>query len=423
MDQNTGTVLFEENQHAHMYPAGLTKMLTALVALEYLEPDDIVVVGPEIYSVPAGAIRSGHQSGEHITVHNLLRGLMIRNGNDSGNILALQTVQRQRNNNNVPFTNAVQLFSYMMNARARELGALNTSFVNPNGLHHDDHVTTAYDMALIARAFMDHPLLREIAGEVEFEGNSLGGIYIEGARTIDHHWLDNNELMMGGTFHFHYATGIRAGSTPQSNDCLAAAAERRGVRLIAVVMYSPDPGRWQDARILFDYGFATYDYHEILQEGQHMETVIVANAMLGEPDILDVTAAEGFTALFSQAQISRMERRVVFGTEFLAEEEADYYGNVTLLAPIEEGEVLGLVTYILDGEIIYEGEIIAAAAVEQRSLDSDMDFYIALILDNIFSMRSLPFWLGGAGVLIGIAGVSLAISERRRNKRSWYGRR
>jgi len=425
MDQATGTVLYASNEHARMYPAGLTKMLTALVALDYLDPQTVIVVGSEINNIPPGALVAGHQVGEHITVRNLLRGLMIQNGNDSGAIVAVQTVQAQRGRGNIPYTNVMQIFSQMMNNRARTLGAFNTNFVNPNGLHHENHYTTAYDLALIARAFMEHPLLREIAGEAEFIGNSLEGFEgdaeaIEGVRTVDHHWVDTNELISGGAFHYAYATGIRSGSTPQASDCLAASAERRGVRLIAVVLNSPDPGRWQDARMLFDYGFATYEYHEILEEGQHIETVAIANAMLGESSILDVLASESFTALFSQAQIARLERTVEFDEAFMAE-EGDY--ALALYAPIEAGEPLGTIIYTLDGEIVFEGELQAATTVEERSLDSDMDFYIAMVRDNIFSLRALPFWLGGIGVLIGIGGVALAISERRRSRRSWYNRR
>ena len=425
MDQATGTVLYANNEHARMYPAGLTKMLTALVALEYLDPQTVVVVGNEINNIPHGALVSRHQIGEHITVHNLLRGLMIQNGNDSGAIIAVQTVQTQRGRGNIPYVNVMQIFSEMMNNRARALGAFNTNFVNPNGLHHDNHYTTAYDLALIARAFMEHPLLREIAGEAEFIGNSLEGFEgdideIEGLRTVDHHWVDTNELISGGTFHYAYATGIRSGSTPQASDCLAASAERRGVRLIAVVLNSPDPGRWQDARMLFDYGFATYDYHMILEEGQHIETVAIANSMLGEPDILDVLASESVTALLSQAQIARLERTIEFYESFIAE-EGDY--ALTLFAPIEKGEPLGKIVFTLDGQVLFEGALQAAETVYERSLDSDMDFYIALVRDNIFSIRALPFWMGGVGVLIGISGIALAVAERRRSRRSWYGRR
>ena len=425
MDEVTGMVLFSHNEHVRMYPAGLTKMLTAIVALDFLDPQEVIVVGTEIYNVPAGALRSGHQSGEHITVHNLLRGLMVQNGNDSAAILALQAVQRERNNNNVPYTSAMQIFSDMMNERARELGARGTRFVNPGGLHNDDHYTTAYDLAHIARAYLEHPILREIAMETEFTGNSLYGYQgsleaFEGVRTIDHHWTNTNELMSGGTFHFHYATGIRSGSTPQAMDNLAASAERRGVRLIAVVLGTEDPGRWQDARMLFDYGFATYEYHDIIETGRHVETMVVSNAKLGGPGILDVQVYGDFTALLSQAQVSRLERTVAFDNERIVYDEDD---SIKLMAPIEENEILGSIIYSLDGRILFEGELRAAATVEERTLDSDMDFYIALVRDNIFSVRAIPFWMGSAGLLVGIAGASLAIAERRRSKRSWYGRR
>ena len=424
-DENTGTVLYAHNVHDRMYPAGLTKMLTALAALDYLDPEQIVVIGTEIYNVPAGALRSGHQSGEHITVHNLLRGLMIQNGNDSAATLAVQTVQAQRNNNNVPYTSAMQIFSDMMNERARELGAQNSNFVNPGGLHNDNHYSTAYDLARIARAYMAHPILREIAEEAEFIGNSLYGYQgdisaFHDVRTIDHHWTDSNELITGGTFHFQYATGIRAGATPQAGSCLAATAERRGVRLISVVMGTEDPGRWQDARMLFDYGFATYEYHNILENGQHLNTVVVSGAKLGGESILDVLVYGDFTALLSQTQIAQLQRVVVFDDEFIAYEED---GNITLMAPIGSDEVLGSITYTLDGQVVFEGELRAAIAIEERTLDSDMDFYIALVRDNIFSIRAIPFWMGSAGLLVGVVGTSLAIAERRRSKRSWYGRR
>ena len=427
--QSTGTVLYAQNEHARMYPAGLTKMLTAIIALEYLHPQDIIIVGPEINHVPSGAIRAGHQVGEHITVHNLLRALMIQNGNDSGVILALQTVQTERNHGNVPYMSAQQIFADMMNERARSLGANNTNFENPNGLHHDNHFTTAYDMALIAQAFMENPLLAEIAAMTEFVGNSLYGYLgdIEAfadVRTIDYHWVNTNELMSGGTFHYAYARGIRSGATPQSSDCLAAAAYRRGVRLIAIVLDSPDPGRWQDARMLFDHGFSNYEYHVVVEAGQHLETVIIANAMLGSTNIMDVLAGADFSALLSHAQIARLERSVVFYDIFLLNEERDDYGTLTLQAPIEANEPLGTITYSLDGQIIFQTEIKAAASVAERSLDSDMDYYLAFIRDNIFSIRALPLWMGSAGVLVGILGISLAIAERRRSKRSsWYGKR
>ncbi|MCL1988693.1 MAG: D-alanyl-D-alanine carboxypeptidase [Firmicutes bacterium] len=444
IDQNTGNVLFAQNEHQQMFPAGLTKMLTALVVLDYLDPQQVIVVGSEIHSVPAGAITSGHQVGENITVHNLLRGLMIRNGNDSGVILALNAIRAERNNDAVPLVNAIQIFSDLMNQKAADLGALGTNFVNPNGLHHEDHYTTAYDLALISQAFMQNDLLNEIARTVEFTGNGLYG-YLgnpnDHGNVIEHTWVDTNELILDGNFRYEFATGIRSGSTPQASDNVAAAAEQDGIQLIAIVLNSPDPTRWQDARVMFEYGFATWEYFDILQIDEYIDTIFVTNAMLGGPTTLEVLASEYFTILLNQEQLAALQRTVIFYDELLStaenmqtayeppyfirllgsDEPEETLGLTALMAPIAENTPLGRIIYTLDGETVFDGEIRAATAIEERSLDSDMDFYIALFSNAIFSASALPFWLGAGGLIIGIIGVSIAISERRRSKRSWYG--
>ncbi|MCL2015908.1 MAG: D-alanyl-D-alanine carboxypeptidase [Defluviitaleaceae bacterium] len=444
IDQNTGNILFAQNEHQQMFPAGLTKMLTALVVLDYLELQQVITVGTEIHSVPTGAIMSGHQVGESITVHNLLRGLMIRNGNDSGVVLALNTIRAERNNNNVPLVNAIQIFSDLMNEKAADLGARGTNFVNPNGLHHEQHYTTAYDLALIAQAFMQNPVLREIAQTVEFTGHGLYG-YLgnpeEHGTLVEHNWVDTNELMSGGSFHYEYATGIRSGTTPQASDNVAASAERDSVQLIAIVLNAPDPTRWQDARILFEYGFSTFEYFDILQTNEYIETIFVTNAMLGGPTTLEVLASEDFTILLNQEQLAALERTIIFYDELLAtaenmqnayeppyfirlldsDEPEETLGLTALMAPITENTPLGRIIFTLDGETLFDGEIRAATTIEERSLDSDMDFYIALFTGAVFSADAMPFWLGAAGVLIGIIGICIAVSERRRSKRSWYG--
>jgi len=316
--------------------------------------------------------------------------------------------------------------------KARELGANNTSFTNPNGLHHDSLYTTAYDMALIARAFMQVPLLRSIVAEVEYEGDGMEGREIYGARILNHSWLSNNQLMISGSaYYYSYATGIRAGSTPQASDCLAASAERNGVQLIAIIFDSPDPGRWLDARMLFDYGFDTYSYHVLLEYGQHMQTALVYNARRGEDNILDIQVVEDFSALLSRAEFSRLRKEIIFEERFLAPLEEDgYYDDLfedadidstVLIAPIEENEVLGTVVFTLDGDALFIAELHAARAVPERTLESDMDYIIEWVQNNVFSLSALPYWLALAGFLVGIAGISFGISGRRRKNKNSGG--
>jgi D-alanyl-D-alanine carboxypeptidase (penicillin-binding protein 5/6) len=280
---------------------------------------------------------------------------------------------------------------------------------------------------------MQIPLLREIAAERQFQGNSLGDIYIEGARTVEHNWIDTNELISGGAFHFPYATGIRSGTTAQASDNVAASAERRGVRLIAVVLNSADPGRWQDARTLFEYGFATYEYHTILTAGQYIYTAGIYNYRRGEEDTLEIVAADGFYMLLSPSELARLERIIEFDELFIAPEiELEYYEepaeapteptilNTSLLAPIEAAEPLGTLTYTLDGTVIFTTQLLSTATILERTVESDMDYFILMVQENIFSMQALPWWLGGAGLLIGIIGIFIAINERRKSRRSFF---
>ncbi|MCL1999538.1 MAG: hypothetical protein FWG65_12305 [Turicibacter sp.] len=434
IDQGEGTVLFAHNEHERMFPAGLAKIMTAIIVLDFLDPQEVIVIGNEILNIPSGALMSGHQIGEHITVHNLLRGLMIRNGNDSGAVLALNTVRRERNNNNVPYVNAIQIFSNLMNERAAELGALDTNFTNPNGLHNDELFTTAYDLAIIARAFMQIPLLAEIAAETVFTGSGLDGYLgdmyaFADAFVVQHNWVEVNELVIGGPFFFPHATGIRSGTTPQASDNVAASATFDDVQLIAIVFYSPDPGRWNDATMLFNYGFATYSYFDVVESDQHIETVHIANAVLGEEDTVDITAVGGFRALFSQEQFDSIESYIVFNELLLytpdldpetdlPPEPTDY---ITLLAPIFENDVVGSITFTLGGQILFTTDLIAQSTVEARTLDTDMDFYIALVIETLFSRTALPYWIAGVGTMTGLTGIILAVRERRK-RHPWYGR-
>ena len=423
MDVGSGKVLFEHNAHETLFPAGITRVMTALVALDHLCPDDVIVVGAEIFNVPAGVFRAGHQQGEHITVRNVLRGLLLRSGNDSGAVLALHTVQAERGRTGIPYASAERIFSGMMNDRARALGATRTNFVNPNGLHNESHVTTAHDMALIARAFMEHPVLAGIVADREFIGNSLDGVADPptGVRTQDYVWLNNNELLSGGPFTYVYAVGITTGSTPQAGDNVVAAAQKNGVNLVAVVLNAPDPARWEAAVALFDYGFAQYRYHTLLAAGESVALLPIENAIRGHPRTMNVVSGYAFAVLLNDGEATRLERHLRINEYFMPSGEAPpSLEAAALRAPMKPGQPIGTIAYILDGQIVFEGPALASAMAKPRTWDADMDYFLHWVQVRFFSVRSLPYWLGVAGVLFGLAGISYAVNERRRRKRAWY---
>jgi len=396
MEQTTGRILYSRNADERRYPASTTKMLTALVVYQHLSLDTIVVVGSEIRNVPAGFTRAGHSEGETITVEMLLNGLLIPSGNDSAMTLAMEVARMVENRQNISYNEAQVIFSRLMNSYAAALGATGSNFNNPYGLHNEAHFTTAHDMALIGRAFMQNPTLAQISATVTIAT-----------------WTNTN-LMLPGAAHGHpYITGGRTGFTTPAGHSFVAGAYHNGLELIAVVLYSREPDRWQDTRILIDYGIFNFSFREIAIENHLAYNAIIENPRLGDSETLHVLLQHGHTALLSHTEYAELEQVFAFDPLLLVEHE----GNETILrAPIEEGGAVGTVTFQLPstGEPVFTTSLIAARQVYERTFDSDMDYYIAMIRNNIFTRQALPYWVAFSGVLFGVIGIGVAISVKRR---------
>ena len=401
IERTTGKTLYAKDEHRRMYPASMTKMLTALLAVEHLDLSGVVTVGDEIYNLPFDAMKSGHAAGETITVTSLLRLLMIRSGNETACVLAMEVARKTLHRDYVTYAEAESHFCGMMNDRARALGAYDSNFTNPHGYHSDDHYTTAHDLALIARAYMENDFLRQIASEPEFVSDSLDGQVYLGANVLKYNWPGHNQLIIKDSPNFYpYADGIKTGYTTPAGDCVTASATKGGVSLIAVVFDSADPGRWQDARRMFEFGFDNYGFETLQEQGALVDEVTVENTPLGEPDTLAVLADEAVVAFLSSDERISLTRLLD-------------YGESPLKAPIEKDAVIGTVRYVLDGETLFEGPLRAADTVAERSLENDVDYYLASFKDNFFSKKSLPYWIAVGGVTFGLAGFGFAIKSRR----------
>jgi len=423
VEQTTGRVLFGYNYQESRYPASMTKMLTALVVLDHLDPDDIIVVGPEIHNMPAGYASLAHVEGETLTVRMLLKALMIRSGNETGRVLALNVIRRTSNNPNISYEYAKRDFSVLMNQRAVDLGAVNSNFNNPYGLHSPHHFTTAYDLALIARAYMEVPLLAEIAGMRTFEGYGTEGRHIPYAEVRHYSWTNTNQTLLGSPFGHPNMTGIKTGFTTPAGQCLAGAATFGDLSFITIVFDSEDPGRWHDTLMLMNYGFANFTFREVARDGERIEYVRIANPRRGGDEIMAVYTYGAHTALLSHAEYASLNRVVTYNVLLRAPRERgddneDYYddGLTRLLAPIEQGEIIGRVAYYIGETLVFEGNLLAAATIYERTFDSDMDYFISSFTDNVFTLRGLPYWLAIGGTIFGFVGMGWAISLRRKLK-------
>lgn len=217
------TVLFQKNVFERLYPASMTKVMTALVALKYADLDEPVTVGDETVITEAGASLCNIKPGDTLTMEQLLYGLMLPSGNDAGAAIA------------VHMAGSVEGFADMMNREARTLGATDTHFLNPHGLHDENHYTTAYDLYLIFNEAFKQPQFRSIIGTKEYHVSYTGG---DGS-TKTQVWKNSNRYLSGetGTPAGLTVLGGKTGTTQAAGYCLIMASENQeGGDYISVVM-------------------------------------------------------------------------------------------------------------------------------------------------------------------------------------------
>ena len=417
VEQTTGKQLYGKNEHKRMYPASMTKILTALVSLDYLKPDEFIVLGEELRETPANSSIAYLVPGETILMEHLLRGLLIMSGNEAGCAIAYNVAKRINGVTEMDYDEAEALFSDLLNTKAAELGALDTHFTNPHGFHDDNHYSTAYDIALFSRAFLDVPLLSKIVSETTFMGNSAGGNPPEGAVTQDHSWITHNKLIMDSEEGYYtYANGIKTGFTNEAGNCVAASAEKDGIKLISVVFFSSEPGVWDDSKTMMEYGFNNYSFFNVQRSNQLLEQAVISKPRLGEPALLDVLSRGGFRDFYSKEEIFRIKREIVYNEDFLDKSDTVVTpGAAVLKGPIMKGGELGTVSYYLDGQVIFEGVVVADADVLIRTFGSDIIYYLKLVKRHFFVMGAIPYWIGGAVILA--AFIIILSARRRRRKR------
>lgn len=242
MELNTGTILYAKNIHNPEYPASITKILTTLIATEECAMDEMVTFSRDaIFDIDRGSNHVALDVGESITVEECLNAILIRSANEAALGIAEHICGG-------PWED----FAVIMNERAKELGALNSNFVNPNGLPNKEHITTAYDMAMIGRAFFSNEILCNIT--------TTRRLHILPSDTQPDDIIEYNqmELIDGGKYEYEYLVGCKTGYTNDARSTLVSCAEKNGLKLICVVMRDEAPYQYQDTIALFDYGFANF---------------------------------------------------------------------------------------------------------------------------------------------------------------------
>ncbi len=348
MDAKTGAVLVEHQADVPLPPASLTKMMTAYVVTDEIErgklkEQDSVLISDNAWK--KGGTKSGGSTmfldpRTEVSVIELLRGVIIQSGNDASIALAEHLAGGEG------------AFADVMNQHAQLLGMTNTHFENATGWPAEGHVTTARDMAILARAVIEkHPKYYPIYAEKYFSYNGINQ-------------TNRNRLL----FRDASVDGLKTGHTEEAGYCLVASAEKQGMRLISVVMgTSSEEARAVESQKLMAYGFRYYQTHPLYKQGQELSRNrvwkgVVDEVGLGIPNDVTITIPRGASGSL-EAKISI---------------------DSIIEAPIEQGQVLGELHVLLQDKSVYQTDLVALEAVSPSGFFARLWDSLMMFINGLF---------------------------------------
>lgn len=355
IEASTGKVIFEKNADQVMYPASTTKILTALLALEFGDLDQICTVSENAITFYEDDVTNiDLRAGEQLPLRELLYAALVKSANDAANVIA-ESISGTLND-----------FVGLMNEAVAVYGCTNTNFTNPHGLHNDNHYTTARDMAIIAREAMKNETFREMVATTSY---TIPATSMLRARNIS----TSNRLMIPSTsessnkYYFPDAIGVKTGSTSKAGYCFVGAAERDGVELISVVFFTGQNARWADTIKLMNYGFSQYvSVTPIDLYNMNPITVETKNFSLEDTNMgklaltcVAVDASNTTKIIATPDEVDLMASNIKDTMLF------EYTREFT--APITAGEIMGTMTYYPENGEPVEYNLLAARRIDKRA--------------------------------------------------------
>lgn len=383
IDATTKTVLYEKNAYDKHYPASITKLMTALLAIENLSPNDTITFSNEaIFGIERGSSHIGLDVGEQITVDEALHGLLLMSANEVANGLAEAV------------SGSISGFAELMTEKAKELGALNTNFVNPHGLHDDNHYTTAYDMALIGSYLAENDYFLQIMKDYTYEippTNKVNEIrYLSQQHKMVNPLRDANiyrEDVIGG----------KTGYTDQARHTLVTMAKEGDTTLVAVVLQSEKDTLYSDTNQLLDYGFKYY----------HSVTLQTADDIIKTLPVYDLISGQSYQS--ANCGLGVKEDVLVTLPYHTSSDDIIMSFELPneLDSQVQVGDEIGKVSFLLDSKLL------GTASVVVNQIDNlpqpELTFYTKLPLSS---------WK--IGILVAIIIILLLIffiMIRQRNRR------
>ena len=387
MDAKSGTIIYTKNEHEKVFPASTTKIMTAILALEMTEELETPVTAT-IQALAPITNEDSHMGllvGETLPMSKLIEGMLVASANDAANVIAIH------------IAGSVDAFAELMNQKAQSLGAYNTNFENANGMHDDNHYTSAYDLSIIAQYAMQNEKFREFVKQPNFQFPvtnkhsapqvlSNTNLFLSRARSTHHIWTP--------------VIGIKTGFTSMAGYCLVTAAQNGDNELISVVMNCNNTDNNQGAtsyiesKKLLNFGFNNYKYTSLAKAGDVISTSKVYEAL--HDTRVSMTIDTDLGALLPKTIKPADDVKV------------DFEIPDTFKAPIRKGDALGTVSYTYQEQEIAYATLIAANDVDLNTL--------LFLFHTIINIVSSPFFFIPAILIIALLSIR-RYNKKKREKR------
>jgi D-alanyl-D-alanine carboxypeptidase (penicillin-binding protein 5/6) len=333
IDQDSGRVLYEKNGGAILPMASTTKIITAIVAIEKANLNDIVVVSKKAVSIRGST--ADLKAGESVKLEELLYGLMLRSGNDAAIAIAEH------------IGGSVEKFAKLMNDKAVELGAYNTSFVTPHGLDEEDHFTTAKDLAKITAYAMQNEMFARIVSTKSISAGETG--------SFNRSYSNINKFL----YKIDNSDGVKTGYTGNAGKCLVASVKHPYGRYICVVLNSGD--RWRDAEKLVKYADSNYSFIKIV----------------GKEEIIKKFKVYGGSQKYITGKLNT-DLYLPLRDEEKDKFQIDVYAPSVLFSPIKEDETIGNVVVSIDDKIVAKYPLYSDREVKRKNF---IDIIKSMVFD------------------------------------------
>ena len=398
---NSGTMLYTWNPDEKIYPTSMVKMMTALVAIENGNLDDVVTITRKMLNeVPIGILGMDLKSGEEITLRDLLYANMVESATDASVVIAHHVA------------GSTAEFLELMNAKAYEMGCKNTHYSNVHGLHDEETYTTARDICRITEIALENEIFRDMFQTSNYTIPATNKRPERELITTNHMMNERNKK-----YYYELITGGKTGATDQGGRCLTVTAEKDGMNILCIVMGAVPTveengnlsayGSFEESRILVDYAFSKFEFRQVFYDGQSLSQHPVVN---GANDV--VTQATSTISTILPVGVDEEQLR----WDYQATGDA-------ITAPVKKGQKLGTVRVWFGSKCLAETDMVAMNKVEvyqtpvvpKKPQKADKGNWLAVILILVGTVVALFL------ILVGIRFVRIMIYQRKQERRG--GRR